>query len=149
MWKLLISIALAFAAMEPVSWLIHKYIMHGPLWKIHKTHHLHKGKSWFELNDLFSLLFGSVSMILIYTGLHRHWQVSFGLGLGIALYGVVYFLFHDVVIHHRYFATKGVVLPRFLQRLARAHYIHHKSTKSPDAQHFGLLFVNFKDKNSV
>ena len=30
-----------FVLMELFSWVIHKFIMHGPLWKIHQSHHIH------------------------------------------------------------------------------------------------------------
>lgn len=59
---------IGFMAMEFSGWFIHKYLMHGILWKIHKTHHTHT-KGFLERNDLFSLLFASVAIVLIFWGL--------------------------------------------------------------------------------
>ena len=39
--------------MEAITWLTHKYVMHGFLWFLHKDHHQPKYSSWFEKNDLF------------------------------------------------------------------------------------------------
>ena len=95
----IIYIALGFAAMEFSGWFIHKYVMHGPLWMIHKTHHQHS-KSFFELNDLFSLLFGSIAVILIFLGVETL-DYRFWMGIGISLYGALYFVLHDVLVHRR------------------------------------------------
>lgn len=43
---------LVFAAMEGITWLTHKYIMHGFLWYLHEDHH-QKGSGFFEKNDFF------------------------------------------------------------------------------------------------
>jgi len=59
MFLSIVYITLGFAAMELAGWFIHKYLMHGPLWIIHKTHH-RPSHSFFEWNDLFSVLFGSM-----------------------------------------------------------------------------------------
>jgi len=37
--------------MEIISWILHKYLFHGPLWFIHKTHHARTLHSTLELND--------------------------------------------------------------------------------------------------
>lgn len=34
-------VLLVFIAMEGATWLIHKYVMHGFLWMLHKDHHDH------------------------------------------------------------------------------------------------------------
>jgi beta-carotene 3-hydroxylase len=127
-----------FAIMEFSGWFIHKYIMHGPLWKIHKTHH-EPSKSFFELNDLFSLLFGSIAIVLIFLGVdgldYRFW-----IGVGISLYGVLYFIIHDVLVHRR---VKWFERPNnsFLLGIFRAHQAHHATNKKNDAVSFGLFIV--------
>ncbi|WP_245235117.1 hypothetical protein [Pedobacter borealis] len=55
----------AIISMECLSWFIHKYLFHGPLWFMHKSHH-QKTKSFFEWNDLFAALFAAVSLFLMY-----------------------------------------------------------------------------------
>ncbi len=133
-----IFIALGFAAMEFSGWFIHKYLMHGPLWMIHKTHH-QPSKSFFELNDLFSLLFGSIAMLLIFKGIDRL-DYRFWMGVGISLYGVLYFVLHDVLVHRR---LKWFDRPKngFLKGIFKAHQAHHKTNQKEDAVSFGLFVV--------
>ncbi|MFN3800958.1 sterol desaturase family protein [Belliella pelovolcani] len=129
---------LGFAVMEFSGWFIHKYIMHGPLWNIHKTHH-QPSKSYFELNDLFSLLFGSIAIILILLGLSEL-DYRFWMGTGISLYGISYFFLHDVLIHRR---LKWFDKPKnsFLRGIFKAHQAHHATNKKNDAVSFGLFIV--------
>lgn len=130
--------ALGFAAMEFFGWFIHKYLMHGPLWMIHKTHHTHS-KSFFEWNDLFSLLFGSIAVVLIFLGAttldYRFWM-----GVGITLYGLLYFVLHDVLVHRR-LTWFGKPKHPFLKGIYKAHQAHHKTNKKDDAVSFGLFVV--------
>ena len=89
----------SFAAIEGVAWLAHKYLMHGPLWFLHESHHVpHEG--WLEKNDWFALFFSLPSIALIYFGTHGYPRLL-GVGIGIAAYGLAYFVFHDVVVHRR------------------------------------------------
>jgi len=137
MYALLFTL-LGFAIMEFSGWFIHKYIMHGPLWGIHKTHH-QPSKSFFELNDLFSLLFGSVAILLIFLGLEKL-DYRFWMGIGISLYGMLYFFIHDVLVHRR---IKWFERPRnkFLLGIFRAHQAHHATNQKDDAVSFGLFVV--------
>lgn len=131
-------ILLGFALMELSGWAIHKYLMHGPLWMIHKTHH-EPSKHAFELNDLFSLLFGSIAVILIFLGVSEL-DYRFWIGIGISLYGLLYFILHDVLIHRR---IKWFERPKslFLRGIFKAHQAHHRSNKKDDAVSFGLFVV--------
>ncbi|MGY6741827.1 MAG: sterol desaturase family protein [Cecembia sp.] len=137
MYALLFTL-LGFAIMEFSGWFIHKYIMHGPLWGIHKTHH-QPSKSFFELNDLFSLLFGSIAILLIFLGLDKL-DYRFWIGIGISLYGMLYFFIHDVLVHRR---IKWFERPRnkFLLGIFRAHQAHHATNQKDDAVSFGLFVV--------
>ncbi|WP_339924069.1 sterol desaturase family protein [uncultured Cyclobacterium sp.] len=131
-------ILVGFVAMEFSGWFIHKYLMHGLLWKIHKTHHSYS-KKFFELNDLFSFLFASVAIVLILLGVstldHRFW-----IGTGITLYGFSYFILHDILIHRR---VKLFTKPKggYLAGIFRAHQAHHASRKRDGAVSFGLFIV--------
>ena len=127
-----------FAGMEGLAWLMHRYLMHGPLWILHASHHRPR-RGWFEANDLFGVFFAVPSIILIYYGTHG----SPGLlpvGLGMTAYGAAYFGFHDVVVHrrvsHRYRPQS-----RYMQRIVRAHLIHHKTTTKGGAVSFGFLYA--------
>ena len=42
------------AVMELVAYLMHKHLMHGPLWFLHESHH-RRERGRFELNDLFGI----------------------------------------------------------------------------------------------
>ena len=145
MWVFPLALGLGFLGMEPVSWAVHKYIMHGPLWFIHQTHHIHKGKGFWELNDLFSLFFGGCSAVLIYLGLQGENLWLSGIGFGIALYGLFFFIFHDLLIHKRLPLVRKVKFKGCIGRIVKAHFVHHKSMKHRAARYFGLLYV--KDKN--
>jgi len=137
MYAVLFTIV-GFAIMEFSGWFIHKYIMHGPLWNIHKTHH-QPSKSLLELNDLFSLIFGSVAILLIFLGLEAL-DYRFWIGIGISIYGMLYFFIHDVLVHRR---LKWFERPRnkFLLGIFRAHQAHHATNKKEDAVSFGLFVV--------
>lgn len=129
---------LSFAGMELFSWAIHKYVMHGALWRIHKTHHV-PNKGFFELNDLFSLLFGSAAVIFIIIGM-AELNAYFWIGCGITLYGMVYFVLHDMIIHKR-IRTDMKPKSSYLAGIAKAHRDHHKSPDRDGAVSFGLLIV--------
>lgn len=134
-------ILLTIAAMEAISWAMHKYLFHGPLWFIHKTHHGHAGKGWFELNDLFSLGFAALSLGLMWAG-HFKPDYRLWIGVGISVYGIIYFIFHDWFIHNRFkpFDTKN----RYLLNIRRAHKIHHKRMEKWPSEEFGLLVASKK-----
>lgn len=146
MMMAVVFLLLGFAAMELAGWAIHKYLMHGPLWAIHKTHH-QPSKSFFELNDLFSLVFGGVAVILIFLGVDE-FDYRFWLGVGISLYGLLYFILHDVWVHRR-LKWFGKPHNSFLKGIFKAHQAHHRTNQRDDAESFGLFFVPkkfFKEK---
>jgi beta-carotene 3-hydroxylase len=126
------------AGMEAVAYLMHKHLMHGPLWFLHKSHHRPR-QGWFELNDLFGIFFAIPSMILIYIGVRSQPGLLWA-GLGMTAYGVFYFGFHDVLVHrrirHRFFPRGG-----YLRRLVQAHLIHHKTLGRDGAVSFGFLYA--------
>ena len=53
-----------FAGMELAAWLMHRYLMHGPLWILHASHHRPR-TGRFEANDLFGVFFAVPSIIFI------------------------------------------------------------------------------------
>jgi beta-carotene 3-hydroxylase len=128
----------AFAGMEGVAWLMHKYLMHGPLWVLHESHHRPR-TGWFEKNDLFGIFFSVPSIVLIYLGTHGT-PGLLAVGLGMTAYGMAYFGFHDVIVHRRVsvsFPPAG----RYLQRITKAHLVHHKTTRKEGAVSFGFLWA--------
>lgn len=128
----------SFAAMEAIAYLTHKYVMHGFLWVVHKSHHRPR-HGVFEWNDLFGLIFALPAVLLIYLGTQGT-PVLLPIGLGITAYGVVYFGFHDVLVHrrisHHWIPKRG-----YLRRLVRAHLIHHRTRTRDGAASFGFLYA--------
>jgi len=123
--------------MEGFSWFVHKYLFHGFLWFIHKTHHEAGHRRW-EWNDLFSLFFGSVAILLMILG-NEHYDPRFWIGAGISLYGIIYFILHDIFVHNRLksFSSNNT----YLLNLRRAHKMHHKSLEKSPSESFGLLII--------
>ncbi|MBD8488692.1 sterol desaturase family protein [Echinicola sp. CAU 1574] len=138
----LLFVILGFFLMEISGWFIHKYIMHGLLWRIHRTHH-QRSKGAFELNDIFSLLFGSVSIILMVLGFEQL-DYRFWMGLGITIYGAGYFVLHDVLIHRRGKWMKRPNRNSFFRGIFKAHQAHHANNKKKGTEAFGLLLVPLK-----
>ncbi|MDP5168893.1 MAG: sterol desaturase family protein [Bacteroidia bacterium] len=141
MISLLAGIALflfVVIAMEGWAWISHKYLLHGPLWFLHKTHH-EPQDTWWEWNDLVALLYGITSSTLIVLGIGQlSWH--FYVGAGIAAYGMLYFLFHDVIIHRRV-KLKYHFSSSYINRLIRAHKIHHKHLGKHQSEAFGFLYA--------
>jgi beta-carotene 3-hydroxylase len=126
--------------MEALSWAMHKYLFHGPLWFIHKTHHQER-HGFLELNDIFSVGFAVLALWLMWLG-HMSLDYRFGIGAGISTYGVIYFIFHDWFIHNRFKAFK--TNNKYLLNIRRAHKVHHKSMEKEPAEEFGLLLTEKK-----
>ena len=97
--NLLIFVAFAIY-MEWVAWFTHKYVMHGFLWSLHEDHHRPTDRGW-QKNDWFAVFFASISILVIVAGAVRWVMPVVSAGFGIALYGLGYFLFHDIMFHRR------------------------------------------------
>jgi beta-carotene 3-hydroxylase len=138
---MLLYFLLGFVGIEVLATLIHKYLMHGPLWFIHESHH--RPKSKIELNDVFAVVFGGLGIWLLFAGLLAGYDPRFWVGLGISVYGGVYFYLHDVVVHRRTFSAK---MPEwaYLKALRHAHRMHHKHVNKQPSESFGLLFFSWK-----
>ena len=132
-----------FLLMECVTWLTHKYVMHGLMWYFHEDHHQPRYRQVFEKNDIFFLIFALPSVLLMYLGIQEVINFKFFIGLGIMAYGMAYFLIHDVLIHQRFKWFQQTNNP-YLRGLRKAHKMHHKHLTKEDGECFGMLFVPFK-----
>ena len=132
--------------MEIVTWLTHKYVMHGFLWVLHEDHHQPKYQNMFEKNDTFFIIFAVPSILLFYFGIDPKLNYLFFIGLGILFYGITYFLIHDVLIHQRFKWFKNTK-NKFLLGLRKAHKVHHKHIDKYDGECFGMLFIPKKYHN--
>lgn len=130
-----------FAGLEIFSYAAHRWLFHGVLWRVHQTHHTAR-KGFFELNDLFSAIFAAVSILLIiFSERPLLDSVLFPLGLGIAIYGAVYFVAHDAFTHRRFlpFASRS----KLLLTVRAAHQRHHQSAKKRGIEPFGLFVFDY------
>ncbi|MCC5943504.1 MAG: sterol desaturase family protein [Bernardetiaceae bacterium] len=126
--------------MEGVAWFTHKYLMHGVLWFLHKSHHSHHDKA-LEWNDLFAVLFSVQSMGMIIWGFQNpEWEFVAWIGIGIAIYGTAYAIFHDVIVHNRLPFRFNIKHP-YLRRIVKAHGAHHRSQSKADNEAFGFLYA--------
>ncbi len=139
---ILITLAV-FLLMECVTWLTHKFVMHGFGWYLHEDHHQPKYQGIFEKNDVFFVVFAIPSILLFYFGTYTIHTYLFFIGLGILFYGIAYFMVHDVLIHQRFKWFKHTN-NRYLKGLRKAHKIHHKHLGKEEGECFGMLFVPFK-----
>lgn len=129
-----------FLAMEFVAWFAHKYVMHGFLWYLHKDHHQHDPGFW-EKNDAFFLIFAvpSAACYILGSAVAGMFPLFF-VGVGISLYGLAYFLVHDIFIHQRFkifTRTKN----QYLKAIRKAHKVHHKHLGPDNGECFGMLVV--------
>lgn len=125
-------------AMELVARYSHEYIMHGWGWSWHKSHH-EEHNDTFERNDLFAAVFAVPSMLLIYLGVEfSHWILW--VGVGMTAYGLLYFIFHDVLVHNRW-PFRIVPKGRYLKRIVQAHRMHHAVHTKDNCVSFGFLYT--------
>ena len=131
-----------FVFMEGVAWFLHKYVMHGFGWFLHKDHHYPR-KGRFEKNDLFSVFFSLISFLFILSGILSGFDMKLAVGIGIMLYGIGYFLVHDVLFHRR---IKIGYRPKnkYIKRILNAHGIHHAKSSPHTGVNFGFLYANKK-----
>ena len=131
--------AAALLLMELVAYVTHRYLMHGPLWFLHRSHHVvHTGQ--FEWNDAFGLFFALPSIACIWAGAVEGRWMLLPVGLGMTTYGLIYFVFHDVVVHRR-LRLRHVPRSAYLRRIVKAHLIHHRTHQRRGAQSFGFLYA--------
>jgi beta-carotene 3-hydroxylase len=129
----------ALLSMEGVAYLTHRYLMHGPMWVLHRSHHL-PHRHGLEWNDLFGVLFAIPSIVLIYLGTSGGPSVLLPIGAGMTAYGALYFLFHDIVVHRRVRVPR-LPQPPYLRRIVKAHLIHHRTHRRHGAESFGFLYA--------
>lgn len=138
MLYILITLA-TFCIMEGITWLTHRYVMHGFLWYLHEDHH-QKGPGFFEKNDAFFIIFAIPSWLCIMLGSMNevYWVVS--IGAGIAMYGFAYFLVHEIIIHQRIklFTRSN---NKYIKAIRWAHKMHHKHLDKHEGESFGMLIV--------
>ncbi|MEO8073921.1 MAG: sterol desaturase family protein [Acidobacteriota bacterium] len=139
-----------FVAVEIFSYAAHRFLFHGVLWKIHQTHHTAR-KGAFELNDIFSLIFALFSIFLmIFAEKPFAYSIAFPIGLGISIYGFIYFIIHDFFTHRRFLPFKSN--SKLLLIIRAAHQRHHQTTEKIGIAPYGLFifdYAQFSEKISA
>lgn len=135
-WPALVVVA--FVVMEPITYLAHRYVMHGLGRRLHRSHHRRwprraDGEPFLEANDAFPAMFAGVAMLAMAVGFNVDGlTVLLPITIGITLYGIAYALVHDGYIHRR-LPVRG--RNAVLDRLAQAHELHHRFGGEP----YGML----------
>ena len=127
-------------AMEGVAYAAHRWVMHGPGWFLHASHHRAR-TGRFEANDLYAVVFAIPSIVLLLGGVRLGWWPGcIWIGAGVAAYGAIYFGFHDVIVHRR---IPHRLLPRsrYFKRIVQAHRLHHAVESKRGTVSFGFLFA--------
>lgn len=142
MIKLIGLFLFTFAAMEFAAWALHKYVMHGFLWSLHKDHHQPVPGKTFQKNDFFAFFFAVPSFFLILFGTQTPRPALAAIGFGIMAYGAAYFYVHEAIIHRRVKVTPPK--NRYIKALRAAHALHHAKKGKYGCAHFGMLVTSPK-----
>jgi len=132
-WAVL-AFVVAFVAMEPITALVHRGVMHGFGWGWHRDHHNPRTRG-IERNDRFPLVFAALAFAIMLVGAlvpSLWWLIA--VGAGITAYGASYAIVHELAIHSRL----GPLRPRgrWMTYLADRHAMHHQTNGAP----YGMLW---------
>mmetsp|Transcript_847 Transcript_847/g.1934 ORF Transcript_847/g.1934 Transcript_847/m.1934 type:complete len:237 (-) Transcript_847:2586-3296(-) len=142
---------------------LHRDLWHAKwLWWIHSSHHNlsaplmsepgEKGtqkvmrKGWFEANDWFVVFFALISVPTMAASFQPPptlvKDISFGMTIGFTLYGISYFVCHDLIAHRRGGGELAEalerVLPSYVSKCVQSHmHFHHSG--SVDARPYGFF----------
>lgn len=137
-WAGLLLFLAIIAAMEGVAYAMHRWVMHGPGWFLHASHHRPRKGRW-EWNDLYFAIFACPSILLLMGGVQLGWGAwATWAGAGIAGYGAIYLGFHDIIVHQRV-AHRYVARSSYMKRIVQAHRLHHVVESKEGTVSFGFL----------
>ena len=136
---------LTVALMEGFAYVMHRWVMHGPGWMLHASHHRPRTGPW-ELNDLYFVIFAAPSILLLLGGVQWGWGGwATAVGAGIAAYGAIYLGFHDVIVHGRV-SHRYVPRSAYMKRIVQAHRLHHAVETREGNVSFGFLIAPAPDR---
>lgn len=145
----LFLVAVGFLGMEAVTYLVHRFVMHGALRKLHRSHHRNAAAAFAkktpEPNDVFPLAFSVVVIAGISIGFNMSgaaWLLP--VLVGVSVYGVVYTVIHDGIIHGRIRWMKRV-RSNWTTSLDEAHREHHRTNGEP----YGMLLPSLSMRRTV
>lgn len=136
------------AAMELFAYVMHRWVMHGPGWFLHASHHRPRTGP-FEWNDLYAAIFAVPSIVMLWLGVQGGWgDWATAVGAGIAAYGAIYFGFHDWIVHRR-LPHRIVPKSAYFKRIVQAHRLHHVVESKHGTVSFGFLWAPPVDELKV
>lgn len=139
LWEAIFIALLTVGVMEIVAIYSHKYIMHGWLWSLHKSHHEPR-TGWFEKNDWFAVMGAVPAIVLLVIGTGQNVPMLTAIGAGITGYGAIYFLFHDILVHrrirHSWNPNRG-----YFKQVVQAHRLHHVVESKDGTVSFGFVYA--------
>ena len=136
----LIIVVATVAVMEGVAYAVHRWVMHGPLgWGWHQSHHDSDHEGPFEKNDLYAVVFSVLAIALFAVG-SAWWAPLWWVAVGMSVYGVIYFVVHDGLVHQRW-PFRVVPKRGYLRRLYQAHRLHHAVEGRDDCVSFGFVYA--------
>ena len=121
----------------------HEHIMHGWGWGWHKSHHEPHDDA-LEKNDLYAVVFAGVAIAMFALGHFVWWPLTW-LGLGVTIYGMLYFFFHDGLVHQRW-PFKHIPRKGYMKRVYQAHRLHHAVQGKDGCVSFGFVYAQPVDK---
>ncbi len=130
-------VLLAVAGMEVFAWAMHRYVMHGLGWAWHRDHHEPHDNA-LERNDLYAVVFASIVIAMFVVGLFFS-PVLWWTAVGVTLYGLIYTVIHDGIVHQRWF--RWVPRRGYAKRLVQAHKLHHATVGKEGGVSFGFVWA--------
>ncbi|MBU0954096.1 MAG: beta-carotene hydroxylase, partial [Spirochaetes bacterium] len=86
-------------------------------------------------------LFALPSFLCIFLGLlYKVWFLP-PIGFGMALYGIAYTLFHDVMFHRRVRWLRLKPRGRYFDGIMTAHRLHHRVNTRYGSRSYGFLYA--------
>ncbi len=125
-----VPVALVVAvAMDFWAALLHGRLWHALLWSVHRSHHERSSDARrLEANDALSGIHAPIAIALIFVGCQGTpgvlREIAFGVGVGMSVFGVGYFVVHDGLVHER-LPVPVLLRFRYFRAVARAHRVHH------------------------
>ena len=88
----------------------------------------------------FFLQFAGISAIFVILWGEFNFWLGLPIAIGIFLYGIAYFIVHDIFIHQRFKIFRNIN-NRYARGIRRGHKMHHKHIGKEDGECFGMLLV--------
>lgn len=136
----LVLVIVGFLGMEIVTYLVHRFVMHGALERLHVSHHRNAAAEFAtktpEPNDVFPFAFSICAAVGVWLGFNADglaWLLP--VLVGVTSYGVLYTVVHDGIIHGRIRWMKRFEFA-WSRKLEVAHRSHHRANGEP----YGMLF---------